>query len=348
MKLLRESTNPQAQFLWAILRDTFHYIAVHLDAIADNARDIDFAMRWGFGMKQGPFELWQAAGWQQVADWVKEDIDAGKALCQRAAAGLGVRRPATAACTRAEGSWSAGAQGLRAALDAAGLPAPALPRDACSARAPPTPLNGRHRGVRERRGAHLDAGRRGADRQHHHQAAPDQPGRDRRPGEGASSWPKPSYKGLVIWSPDDAFSAGADLEAMLPVFMKGGAKAIAPEVKKLQDAHAAHELRQRAGGGGGARPGAGRRLRAGAALRAGAWRAMESYIGLVEVGVGLIPAGGGLKDIARRAAEMAARGNAQRRPAAVPEGRLHQRRDGQGRAPARWRRASWAICCATT
>jgi 3-hydroxyacyl-CoA dehydrogenase len=67
MKALRESTNPQAQFLWAIFRDAFHYIAVHLEAIADNARDIDFAMRWGFGQKLGPFETWQAAGWQQVA-----------------------------------------------------------------------------------------------------------------------------------------------------------------------------------------------------------------------------------------------------------------------------------------
>jgi 3-hydroxyacyl-CoA dehydrogenase len=38
--------------------------------------------------------------------------------------------------------------------------------------------------------------------------------------------------------------------------------------------------------------------------------AMESYMGLVEVGVGLIPGGGGLTYIARRAAEMAAAGNA--------------------------------------
>jgi 3-hydroxyacyl-CoA dehydrogenase len=38
--------------------------------------------------------------------------------------------------------------------------------------------------------------------------------------------------------------------------------------------------------------------------------AMESYIGLVEVGVGLIPGGGGLTYIARRAAEMASAGNA--------------------------------------
>jgi 3-hydroxyacyl-CoA dehydrogenase len=38
--------------------------------------------------------------------------------------------------------------------------------------------------------------------------------------------------------------------------------------------------------------------------------AMEAYMGLVEVGVGLIPGGGGLAYIARRAAEMAAAGNA--------------------------------------
>ena len=37
---------------------------------------------------------------------------------------------------------------------------------------------------------------------------------------------------------------------------------------------------------------------------------METYTGLVEVGVGLIPGGGGLTYIARRAAEMASAGNA--------------------------------------
>jgi 3-hydroxyacyl-CoA dehydrogenase len=37
---------------------------------------------------------------------------------------------------------------------------------------------------------------------------------------------------------------------------------------------------------------------------------MESYMGFVEVGVGLIPGGGGLTYVARRAAEMAAAGNA--------------------------------------
>ncbi len=71
---LRASQHPQAQFLWAIFRDTFHYCAVHLESIANNARDLDFAIRWGFGWDRGPFEIWQSAGWQQVARWIAEEI----------------------------------------------------------------------------------------------------------------------------------------------------------------------------------------------------------------------------------------------------------------------------------
>ncbi len=77
---LRASNHPQAQFLWSIFRDLWHYCAVQLADIAHSARDIDFAMRWGFGYKMGPFETWQAAGWQQIATWIAEDIVAGKAM----------------------------------------------------------------------------------------------------------------------------------------------------------------------------------------------------------------------------------------------------------------------------
>ena len=77
---LRASSDPQAQFLWATFRDLFHYSAYHLADIADTARDVDFAIRWGYGWKLGPFETWQAAGWQQVAGWIAEDIAAGKAM----------------------------------------------------------------------------------------------------------------------------------------------------------------------------------------------------------------------------------------------------------------------------
>jgi 3-hydroxyacyl-CoA dehydrogenase len=77
---LRSNPHPQAQFLWAVFRDVFHYCALHLEAIAGNARDLDFAVRWGFGWDNGPFEIWQAAGWQQVTGWIAEDIAAGKAM----------------------------------------------------------------------------------------------------------------------------------------------------------------------------------------------------------------------------------------------------------------------------
>ena len=77
---LRNSQDPQAQFLWAIFRDLFHYCAVQLESIADNARDLDLAVRWGFGWNQGPFEIWQAAGWKQIADWIQQDIAAGKTM----------------------------------------------------------------------------------------------------------------------------------------------------------------------------------------------------------------------------------------------------------------------------
>ncbi len=79
---LRASANPQAQFLWSIFRDLWHYCAVQLSDIAHSARDIDFAIRWGFGYKLGPFETWQAAGWQQIASWIAEDIAAGKAMAK--------------------------------------------------------------------------------------------------------------------------------------------------------------------------------------------------------------------------------------------------------------------------
>ncbi|MEP6881912.1 MAG: 3-hydroxyacyl-CoA dehydrogenase family protein, partial [Dokdonella sp.] len=77
---LRASSDNQAQFLWAMFRDLFHYTAFHLADIAETARHVDFAIRWGYGWKMGPFETWQAAGWKQVAQWIAEDIAAGKAM----------------------------------------------------------------------------------------------------------------------------------------------------------------------------------------------------------------------------------------------------------------------------
>src|SRR5438876_9151817 len=103
---LRVHAHPQAQFLWAIFRDLFHYCAYHLATIADNARDIDLAIRWGFGWKMGPFETWQAAGWRLVAEWIAEDVAAGKALAAVALPEWVTAGPAAAGVHTPAGAYS--------------------------------------------------------------------------------------------------------------------------------------------------------------------------------------------------------------------------------------------------
>lgn len=75
MQKLTTSTNKQAKFLTACYRDLFHYCAYHLAEIADNVRDVDLAIRWGFGWQYGPFETWQMA-----------DINEMKACIEKASA----------------------------------------------------------------------------------------------------------------------------------------------------------------------------------------------------------------------------------------------------------------------
>jgi 3-hydroxyacyl-CoA dehydrogenase len=298
LKLLRESTNPQAQFVWAILRDSFHYCAVHLAEVADSARDIDFAMRWGFGSKQGPFELWQQAGWKQVAQWIKEDIDAGKALSN-------APLPAWVFDGRdgvhgADGSWSA--------AQSKNLPKSTLPvysRQAFpeSVGAAADPLKS---GTEEFKNEEVRVW--SADGEvliasitaKLHLISPTVADGLQKALEIAEA----KYQGLVIWSPDDVFSAGANLEALLPVFMKSGAKGIKPEMKKFQD----FILRLRYAQVPTVAAVRGLALGGGCELAIACSRRvahMESYIGLVEVGVGLVPGAGGLAYIARRAAELA-------------------------------------------
>ena len=309
LKLLRESKNPQGQFLWAILRDSFHYAAVHLGDIADTARDVDFAMRWGFGVSQGPFELWQAAGWTQVAQWVKEDIDAGKALSKAPLPSWVFDGPVAQAggVHTKDGSWSVKQSRFIAPSN---LPVYERQpfRESVFGSGAVEPLKS---GTEEFKNEEVRVWTLDGEvliasiTAKLHLISP-------TVTEGllkAVEIAEAKYKGLVIWSPDDVFSAGANLEALMPVFMKSGGKGIAPEEKKLQDAMlriryanvpVVSAIRGIALGGG-------CELAVYSARRVAA---MESYMGLVEVGVGLIPGGGGLTYAARRAAEMAAAGNA--------------------------------------
>ncbi len=73
LQALRNNPDSHAQFVWSMFRDVFHYCSVQLPNIAHNARDLDFAVRWGFGWDAGPFEIWQAAGWQKIVGWIEQD-----------------------------------------------------------------------------------------------------------------------------------------------------------------------------------------------------------------------------------------------------------------------------------
>lgn len=307
LKLLREAEGAEARFLWAILRDQFHYAAVHLESIAETARDIDFAMRWGFGAKQGPFELWQQAGWKQVATWIQEDIDAGKALSKAPLPEWVFKGPVADAggVHTAEGSWSASAKKFIPRRKLPVYERQFFPEDVLGAKAPAFETAGTT--------LHEDDAIRlwtldGADgdvliasiKTKMHAISPDV-------AEGLAmgvDLAEKSYKGMVIWSNDEMFSAGADLQAMLPAFMMGGAKAIEGAEAELQNVmlklrYAAVPVVSAIRGlalGGGCEM---------AVYSAKRVAAMESYIGLVEVGVGLVPGAGGLAYIARRAAENA-------------------------------------------
>ena len=308
MKLLRETDHPQARFLWAIYRDAFHYIAVHLASIADTARDVDFALRWGFGWQTGPFETWQAAGWKQIAEWVKADIDAGEALSSAplpdwvfngpVADGGGVHTPG--------GSWSP-VRGVF--MPRAQLPVYARQIVRASLLGEST-VSGHTVGVTLHEDAdgriwRMDQGAAAevlvvSIKSKMHAIGPGVIANLLKAVELAER----EYRGLVIWSPDEPFSVGADLNAMLPVFMSGGVKAIGEAEKQMQDALMRLKYAQVPviSAISGMALGGGCELALHSARRVAN---LESYIGLVEVGVGLIPGAGGLKEGALHAARLA-------------------------------------------
>jgi 3-hydroxyacyl-CoA dehydrogenase len=352
---LRDSDNPQAQFVWSIFRDTFHYCATQLASIANNARDLDLAVRWGFGWDTGPFEIWQAAGWQQVVGWINADIAASKAM-SNAPLPAWVTEPSRTGVHTAQGSFSP---------------------------YPLTPLPQAGEGEAQRRERVGEYQPRSALPVYRRQLYPDALlGEVREYGEtvfenehvrmwhtgdgiGILSFrsklhtlgnevldgilraldeAEAHFSALVIWQTEPPFSAGANLLQAMQ-----GVQKPAPEAGmfgKLKQA--ASRVKYTVAGGGGlgdvlnAATGnvarvadvvekfqiISQRLKYsqvptiaavdGLVLGGGCEFAihctrlvatLESYIGLVEVGVGLLPAGGGCKEMAQRAAAEAKGGD---------------------------------------
>ena len=334
---LRASAHPQARFLWSCLRDMLHYCAVHLADIADNARDVDLAMRWGFGWSQGPFELWQVIGWSRVVGWIDEDIRAGRTM-SAAPLPAWVRESGRTGVHEARGSYSP-KRG-------------AVPRSSLAVY--------RRQAFPERLvGERVEAGTTvfetlavrmwttGDDigvinfRTKMNTISPEVIDGVMRALEEAER----AFKGLILWQPQPPFSAGANVS--------GQSSRPADAPKPTGIAKMMRQLRKQAES---AVLKAARKLNVADALMAGrlarveeiveqfqamtqAWKyspvptvcaveglalgggcelilhsarsvaALESYVGLVEAGIGLLPAGGGCKELALRAAQEARGGD---------------------------------------
>lgn len=306
LQALRESDHPQARFVWAVLRDAFHYAAVHLADIADNARQVDQAMVWGFGHAQGPFELWQAAGWRQVAQWVADDIDKGLALSSEPLPDWVSSGPVWEAqgVHTPQGSWNPHTKSFQ--------PRSSLPVYERQIGAPR--LVGESAGLGETVVFETDAVKAYTLPAPHpddvlllsfktkmHTLSPEVI-------QGivhAVDVAEGSFKALVIGQLSEPFSAGADLKSMLPLFEQGGAKAVEPVERAMQDM----VLRLRyaqvpvVAALAGMALGGGCELALHCAKRVAHF---ETYIGLVEVGIGLVPGSVGLAHCARRAAQLQA------------------------------------------
>jgi len=345
---LRSNPHPQAQFLWAVFRDVFHYCALHLESIADNARDVDLAVRWGFGWDSGPFEIWQAADWQQVAGWIAADIAAGKAMADTPLP-LWAADPVRTGVHTAQGSFApVGRDSSR--QEAVGLKPDLHPRSTLPVyrrQLFPDALLGeeRHYGetvfeTDEVRMWHTGdtIAILGFKTKMHTVSNEVLDGILRAVDEAEAH-----FSALILWQTEPPFSAGANLLQVMQGLQETPDAGLFGKLKG-----AANRVKYTVAGGGGlgdvlnAATGNVPKVEAvvakfqqtsmrlkyaqvptiaavdGLALGGGCEfslhstrivATLESYIGLVEVGVGLLPAGGGCKEMAQRAAAEARGGD---------------------------------------
>ena len=334
---LRASSQPQAQFMWSVFRDMLHYCAVHLEAIADNARDLDLAIRWGFGWNQGPFEIWQAVGWAEMAKWIAEDIAAGKSMSPVPLPAW-VMEPGRSGVHTSQGSWNVAQRAYK--------PRPTLP---VYRRQPFPDRLISEAAVYGTTIFETDAARMwttGDDigivsfKTKMHSI-----GEDVLDGVmQAIDEAERGFKGLIIWQTEPPFSVGANLSgggnrkseakpsafaSMMKKFKREAESAILKAARTLNVADALmagrlekveQVVEQFQATSQALRYSMIPTVAAvdGMALGGGcefvmhsdrAVASLESYVGLVEVGVGLLPAGGGCKEFAMRAAAEARGGD---------------------------------------
>jgi 3-hydroxyacyl-CoA dehydrogenase len=293
MQTLISSNNKQAQFLAACFRDLFHYCAYHLAEIAENVRDVDLAIRWGFGWMQGPFETWQHSDLQQMLQFINQAIQDNTSL---STANLPDWLEHTAAFYTEQGAYSPSKKEYqpRSSL-------PVYQRQLFADKILQEPIY-RAAVVYENDGILL---------RHFKddiavvslKSKSNTIGQSVLDGlEESITRAEKQFKGLIIHQNDASnFSSGADLRGVSLLIKENKMQALEEMIAQFQ--HIAMRLKYSSIPTVAALRG--RALGGGCELMMhcdSVVAAFESYPGLVELGVGVIPAGGGCKEMALRAA----------------------------------------------
>lgn len=294
LEKLRQSQSAQAQFLWSITRDLFHYCAVQLESIADNARDLDLAIRWGYGWKMGPFELWQASGWQSVATALAEDIASGKALTSTPLPAWVTESNRTGVHSNA-GSFSPSQKTMEPRRELPVYTRQLFPQTVFGEKATYGKTIFENEGVRLWTTDDEVSILSFKSKMH-------AIGSEVLDGVIASvKIAEENYKGMVIWQTEPPFSAGANLVQVSQAAAENRFDILEDMIKKFQVASMAlkYSMVPTVAAASGLVLGGGCEFMMHCTKTVAA---LETYIGLVEMGVGLLPAGGGCKEFALRAA----------------------------------------------
>ena len=278
------------QFLWASLGETCLYAARRIPEISDSIVDVDRAMRWGFAWELGPFQVWDAIGVERMAKAFEREGKAIPSLAEKVLAS-----PSK--------SFYQSEKGRASYFDlATARPKPvAEPAGIILLKS----LKERSQVVQENSGASLIDLGDGVVCCEFHTKMNALGGDILAMIHAGIARLETDFDAMVIANQGTNFSAGANLMLILVTAQEGEWDDIHIAVRQFQRATMAIKYAPRpvvvapqgmALGGGCEISLHGARIQA----------AAETYTGLVEAGVGLIPGGGGTKEMLIRANEHAA------------------------------------------
>jgi 3-hydroxyacyl-CoA dehydrogenase len=73
LKKLMSDTGKAGQFAWTVAAASMAYSARRIGEIADDVVAIDDAMKWGYNWEVGPFEMWDALGFAETCERMQKD-----------------------------------------------------------------------------------------------------------------------------------------------------------------------------------------------------------------------------------------------------------------------------------